>query len=308
MERMGNDMKQSSLFHNACALLAAMIWGFAFVTQSMGAMYVGPFTVNVVRSAIAVVFLTFLTMFLRRRRGETWADSLKKNPRYLRDLLVGGVCCGSALTIATNLQQKGIETTTSGKAGFLTAMYIVIVPLFGLLLKKRVGKSVWIGVVVAVAGLYFLCIQEDLSIAVGDFYILLCAVFFALQILLVDHFVVNVDSVELSLVQFFTVAVISSVFMLTAEKPEAASILAAIWPLLYLGIFSSGIAYTLQIVAQKGSNPALISILLSLESVFAVIGGALFLKDQLSGREYFGCLLMLVAVVLAQLPEKKVSE
>jgi drug/metabolite transporter (DMT)-like permease len=143
---------------------------------------------------------------------------------------------------------------------------------------------------------------------VGDFYILLCAVFFALQILLVDHFVVNVDIVELSLVQFFTVAVISSVFMLTAEKPEAASILAAIWPLLYLGIFSSGIAYTLQIVAQKGSNPALISILLSLESVFAVIGGALFLKDQLSGREYFGCLLMLVAVVLAQVPEKKVSE
>ena len=268
-------------------------------------MYVGPFTVNAVRSAIAVVFLTFLTMFLRRHRGETWADSLKKNPRYLRDLLVGGVCCGSALTIATNLQQKGIETTTSGKAGFLTAMYIVIVPLFGLLLKKRVGKSVWIGVVVAVAGLYFLCIQEDLSIAVGDFYILLCAVFFALQILLVDHFVVNVDSVELSLVQFFTVAVISSVFMLTAEKPEAASILAAIWPLLYLGIFSSGIAYTLQIVAQKGSNPALISILLSLESVFAVIGGALFLKDQLSGREYFGCLLMLAAVVLAQLPDKR---
>ena len=300
-------MNRSSFFHNGCAILTAMIWGFAFVTQSMGAVSVGPFTVNAVRSVIAVIFLAFLTVFLRKRRGETWAKSLEKNPCYLRDLLVGGVCCGTALTIATNLQQKGIETTTSGKAGFLTAMYIVLVPLFGLVMKKRVGRSVWLGVAAAVAGLYFLCIQEGFTVAAGDFYIMLCAVFFAVQILLVDHFVVNVDSVELSLVQFFTVAVISAVFMVTMEKPEIASIQAAIWPLLYLGVFSSGIAYTLQIVAQKGSNPTVISILMSLESVFAVIGGALFLKDQLSAREYFGCLLMLAAVVLAQLPDKKDS-
>ncbi len=300
-------MNRASFFHNACAILTAMIWGFAFVTQSMGAMYVGPFTVNAVRSVIAVVFLAFLVLFLRKRRGETWAMSLEKNPHYLRDLLMGGVCCGAALTIATNLQQKGIETTTSGKAGFLTAMYIVIVPLFGLAMKKRVSRSVWLGVAVAVAGLYFLCIQQDFTVATGDFYILLCAVFFAIQILLVDHFVVNVDSVELSMIQFLTVAVISTVFMLTMEKPEMTAIRAAIWPLLYLGVFSSGIAYTLQIVAQKGSNPAVISILMSMESVFAVIGGALFLKDQLSGREYFGCLLMMAAVVLAQLPDKKTS-
>ena len=288
-------------------MLAAMIWGFAFVTQSLGAVHVGPFTVNAVRSIIAVAFLAILSQVLRKRRGETWKQSFEKNPHYLRDLLVGGGCCGAALTIATNLQQKGIETTTSGKAGFLTAMYIVIVPLFGILLKKRAGKNVWIGVAVAVVGLYFLCIQEDLTVATGDFYILLCAVFFAVQIMLVDHFVVNIDSVELSLVQFFTVAVISSVFMFAVERPAAAAIQAAIWPLLYLGICSSGIAYTLQIVAQKGSNPTVISILLSLESVFAVLGGALFLHDQLSGREYFGCLMMLVAVVLAQLPEKEAS-
>ena len=299
-------MNRSSVFHNTCAMLAAMIWGFAFVTQSMGAMYVGPFTVNAVRSAIAVVFLAGLSWILRKRRGETWAKSVEKNPHYLRDLLLGGFCCGTALTIATNLQQKGIETTTSGKAGFLTAMYIVIVPLFGLMMKKQPGgRNIWLGVAVAVAGLYFLCIQEDLTVATGDFYILLCAVFFSVQIMLVDHFVVNVDSVELSLVQFFTVAVISAVFMFALEQPAVGAIQAAIWPLLYLGICSSGIAYTLQIVAQKGSNPTVISILLSLESVFAVIGGALFLKDQLSGREYFGCLLMLVAVVLAQLPEKQ---
>ena len=286
-----------------------MIWGFAFVTQSLGAMYVGPFTVNAVRSAIAVVFLLGLSWVLRKRRGETWAKSVEKNPHYLRDLLLGGFCCGTALTIATNLQQKGIETTTSGKAGFLTAMYIVIVPLFGLMMKKQLGgRNIWLGVAVAVAGLYFLCIQEDLSVATGDFYILLCAVFFSVQIMLVDHFVVNVDSVELSLVQFFTVAVISAVFMFALEQPAVGAIQAAIWPLLYLGITSSGIAYTLQIVAQKGSNPTVISILLSLESVFAVIGGALFLKDQLSGREYFGCLLMLVAVVLAQLPEKQTTK
>ena len=300
-------MNRSSVFHNGSALLAAMIWGFAFVTQSMGAMYVGPFTVNAVRSAIAVVFLTVLAWILRKGRGETWAKSVEKNPHYLRDLLMGGVCCGTALTIASNLQQKGIETTTSGKAGFLTAMYIVIVPLLGLMMKKQGGRNIWLGVGVAVVGLYFLCIQEDLTIAVGDFYILLCAVFFSVQIMLVDHFVVNVDSVELSLVQFFTVAVISAVFMFAMEQPAVSDIRAAIWPLLYLGVCSSGIAYTLQIVAQKGSNPTVISILLSLESVFAVIGGALFLKDQLSGREYLGCLLMLVAVVLAQLPEKKVK-
>ena len=300
-------MKKSTVFPNVCALLAAMIWGFAFVTQSMGAEVLGPFTLNASRSVIASVFLLVLCLVLRKLRRETWAQSVKKNPHYLRDLIVGGGSCGVALAIATNLQQKGLETTTSGKAGFVTAMYIVLVPLLGLLLKRPVGRQVWIGVVVAVAGLYFLCIQEDFGVAVGDVYILLAAVFFAVQILAVDHFVQNVDGVELSLAQTLTSATISTVMMLLTEQPTREAIGIAIWPLLYLGIFSSGIAYTLQIVAQKGSNPTVISILLSLESVFAVIGGALVLHDQMSGREYLGCVLMMAAVVLAQLPEKSRS-
>ena len=300
-------MKKSAMVQNLCAILAAMIWGFAFVSQSVGAEHLGTFTLNASRAVIATVFLLALTVILRKIRGESWADSVEKNPRYLRDLVTGGVCCGTALTIAANLQQKGIETTTSGKAGFLTAMYIVMVPLLGLTLKKRVGRSVWLGVAAAVAGLYFLCMQEDLTVAVGDVYLMLCAVFFAVQILLVDHFVAKVDSVELSMVQFAAVAVISSVFMAAAETPSIAALQAAVGPILYLGILSSGVGYTLQIVAQKGSNPTVISLLMSLESVFAVIGGALFLQDRLSGREYFGCVLMLAAVVLAQLPEKNVS-
>lgn len=304
---MDSNMKRSAVFPNVCALLAAMIWGFAFVTQSMGAEVLGPFTLNASRSAIASVFLLVLSIVLRKLRGESWEKSVAKNPHYLRDLLAGGGCCGVALAIATNLQQKGLETTTSGKAGFLTAMYIVMVPLLGMLLKRPVGRQVWIGVAAAVAGLYFLCIQENFSVAVGDLYIMLCAVFFAVQILTVDHFVQNVDGVELSLAQTVTSTAISTVMMLLTEQPTWEAIGIAIWPLLYLGIFSSGVAYTLQIVAQKGSNPTVISILLSLESVFAVIGGALVLNDQMSGREYLGCVLMMAAVVLAQLPERKTA-
>ena len=298
-------MKKSAMVQNLCAVLAAMIWGFAFVSQSVGAEHLGTFTLNASRAVIAAVFLLGLTLVLRKVRGERWADSVEKNPKYFRELLTGGVCCGTALTIATNLQQKGIETTTSGKAGFLTAMYIVMVPLLGLALKKRVGKSVWLGVAAAVAGLYFLCMQENFTVAAGDVYLMLCAVFFAVQILLVDHFVAKVDSVELSMIQFATVAVISAVLMMATETLSIPALQAAAGPILYLGILSSGVGYTLQIVAQKGSNPTVISLLMSLESVFAVIGGALFLQDRLSGREYFGCLLMLAAVVLAQLPEKK---
>lgn len=297
-------MKKNHLLQNSCAVLAAFIWGFAFVTQSVGAQHMGPFTMNAARSVIACAVMGVVCLSFRKMRGETWAQSKEKNPRYLRELLLGGVCCGTALTVANNLQQKGIETTTSGKAGFLTALYIVIVPVLGLLLKKRAARTVWVGVGTAVAGLYFLCVQENLSIAPGDFYILLAAVFFSLQILLVDHFVQGISGMELAFVQTFTVMVLSGIGMVVLETPTWADIRAAIWPLLYLGVFSSGVAYTLQIIAQKGSNPTVISLLLSLESVFATLSGALVLGEGMNGREYVGCALMLGAVVLAQLPSK----
>ena len=223
-------------------------------------------------------------------------------PGSRRDLVLGGICCGVALTVATNLQQKGLETTTSGKAGFITALYIVIVPIAGIFLKKKAPRIIWLSVALAVAGLYCLCITEDLTISTGDFYVLLCAFCFSAHILVIDHFTQKVDGVELSCAQFFVTTVLSGIGMLATEHPSLEALAVCLWPILYVGIFSSGVAYTLQILAQKDSNPTVVSLLLSLESVFATLAGALILHDQMSGKEYFGCVLMLAAVVLAQLP------
>ncbi len=294
-------MKVNRVRQNVLPVLAALIWGTAFVAQSIGADYVGPFTFNAARSIIAFFFLLGLCGVLRlleKKRGQAARKTSWK------DLAVGGLCCGTALAVAANLQQKGIETTTSGKAGFITALYIVLVPIAGLLLKKRVGKSVWVGVVLAVAGLYCLCITEEFSIASGDFYLLGCAVCFTVQIMSVDHFVQKVDGVELSCAQFFVASVISAAGMFLTETPTVEALQSCIWPILYVGIFSSGVAYTLQILAQKDSNPTVVTLLLSLESVFATVAGALIMHDRMTAREYFGCVLMLLAVVLAQLPEK----
>jgi Predicted permease, DMT superfamily len=206
------------------------------------------------------------------------------------------------LTLAANLQQKGMETTASGKAGFITALYIVIVPILGIFFKKRASWTVWISVGLAVAGLYLLCIQDGFSIAPGDFDILLCSVCFSVQILLIDYFAQRVDGVELSCVQLLTLTVLSAAGMAATESPSWEALHQCLWPLLYVGVFSSGVAYTLQIVAQKDANPTVVSLLLSLESVFATLAGAVLLHDRMSGREYLGCALMLAAVILAQLP------
>ena len=289
---------------NVLPVLAAFIWGTAFVAQSVGADYVGPFTFNAARSAIAAVFLLILCAAFRARRKKDFYAQAKPRPHYRRDLLVGGLCCGVALTLGSNLQQKGLETTTSGKAGFITALYIVIVPILGIFLKKRVGKAVWVGVALAVV-VYCLCVQEDFSISKGDFYIFLCSLCFSAHILIIDHFTQRVDGVELSCAQFLVVTVLSSIGMLAAEQPSWEALRRCAWPILYVGIFSSGVAYTLQILAQRDSNPTVVSLLLSLESVFATLAGALLLGDRMSGREYLGCVLMLTAVVLAQIPARK---
>ena len=293
-------MKVNRIRQNVLPLLAAFIWGTAFVAQSMAAGHVGPFTFNAARSVIAFFFLLGLCVIRR-----IWQSKAGMTPASTpKALMIGGICCGTALAVASNLQQKGIETTTSGKAGFITALYIVLVPIAGLFLKRRVGIKVWAGVALAMAGLYCLCITEGFSIAVGDFYLLGCAVCFTVQIMCIDHFAQKVDGIELSCAQFFVVSVISSVGMFLAETPTVEAVSACIWPILYVGVFSSGVAYTLQILAQKDSNPTVVTLLLSLESVFATVAGAVILQDQMSGREYFGCGLMLFAVVLAQLPDK----
>lgn len=300
-------MKVNRIRQNVLPVLAALIWGTAFVAQSVGADYVEPFTFNAARSAVAFLFLLALCIVLRvlRRRGAAGTE-VRSGSR--KDLLAGGICCGVALTVAINLQQKGLETTTSGKAGFITALYIVIVPIVGIFLKKKAPKTIWISVALAVAGLYCLCITEDFTITGGDFYILLCAFSFSAHILVIDHFTQKVDGVELSCAQFLVVTVLSSIGMLATETPSAEALRICIGPILYVGILSSGVAYTLQILAQKDSNPTVVSLLLSLESVFATLAGAIILHDQMSGKEYFGCVLMLAAVVLAQLPEPRKRE
>lgn len=284
-------------------MLAAFIWGTAFVAQSVGADYVEPFTFNAARSAVAFLFLLALCGVFRAVRRRDFQAAAAPGSR--KELVIGGICCGLALTVATNLQQKGLETTTSGKAGFITALYIVIVPIAGIFLGKKAPKIIWISVVLAVAGLYCLCITEEFTITSGDFYILLCAFCFTVHILVIDHFTQRVDGVAMSCIQFLTVAVLSAAGMLLTESPTLEALRICAGPILYVGIFSSGVAYTLQILAQKDSNPTVVSLLLSLESVFATLSGAVILGDTMSGKEYFGCVLMLAAVVLAQLPEPR---
>ena len=239
---------------------------------------------------------------------------------------IGGFCCGTALAIASNFQQAGIAAgTDAGKAGFITALYVVLVPLFGLFFKRKVNLATWIAVVLSVIALYLLCIKGDFTLAPGDLLVLVCAVCFAIHILVIDHFTATVDGMKLSCVQFLVAAVwatiakvvcvllgmngtgdVSSVTSIFAV-PDWSAILACALPILYVGVFSSGVGYTLQILAQKDSNPTVVTILLSLESVFAVISGAIILHQQMTIREYIGCVIMFAAVILAQIqfPEKQ---
>ena len=292
------DLKQ---FRGALLLtLTALIWGTAFVAQSLGMDYLGPFTFNGVRNFVAAVGLLPVIAFLRRRQGK--AEARGAAGKSGKTLWVDGVLCGLALGVASSLQQIGIQFTTVGKAGFLTALYIVIVPLLGLLLKKRVALPVWVSVVIAAAGTYLLSIQEDFTIAVGDLFVILCAVCFSVHILLVDRFSPSVNGVELSCIQFLVAGVFSTIVAFLVETPNVQDILRSWGPILYTGLISSGVGYTLQILGQKDTPPAVASLIMSLESVFAALSGWLLLGQGMTGREAVGCALVFAAVVLAQIP------
>ncbi len=302
---MSNQKVKSSLL----LFLTAFIWGVAFVAQSVGMDYVQPFTFNCVRSLIGGIFLIPCALLLdrisperRRAREELAALNFGERKKRRNQLLAGGLICGVIMTVASNLQQFGIVHTTVGKAGFITAMYIVLVPIFGLFLKKRCGATVWIGVLFAVAGLYFLCMTGGFVIQLGDALVFLCALAFAVHIMVVDHFTVLVDGVRMSCIQFLTCGVLSGICMLLSEQPRIDNILAAWQPILYAGILSCGVAYTLQIIGQRGLNPTVASLIMSLESVVSVLAGAVVLGQMMSGREILGCVLMFIAIVLAQLP------
>ncbi len=222
-----------------------------------------------------------------------------------RQLLTGGLCCGIILFAASNFQQFGIQYTTVGKAGFITAMYILIVPVLGLLFHKKAGLQVWIGVLFGVTGLYLLCMQDSLRLDRGDALVLVCAFIFSLHILVIDHFSQKVDGVKMSCIQFWVCGILSLLCSVLFESPDLHSIVISWLPVCYGGIMSCGVAYTLQIVGQKGMNPTVASLILSLESVVSVIAGFLLLGQAMSRRELFGCLMMLMAIIFAQLPDRK---
>ncbi|MBO5897484.1 MAG: DMT family transporter [Clostridia bacterium] len=295
-------MKRNWIRQVVYPLLAAMIWGTAFVFQSVSTEFVGPFTFTMLRSAIGVAFLGLL--LLGRSLLVRCGVMKGQGKRDVKALLLGGFLCGTVLTVATNLQQVGLHYgTTAGKSAFLTALYVVLVPLVGLLLfRRRESPALWISIVLAVGGLYFLCITEGEKMIAGDIFTLLCAVAFTAHIMVIDRFGARVDGVELSCVQFVVVALWSALGMLLTEQPTLEAIGACIGPILYVGIFSSGVAYTLQILAQKGSNPTVVSLLLCLESVFATVATVLMLGQWMSTRETVGSVLMLIAVLLAQIP------
>lgn len=288
--------------------LTATIWGVAFVAQSVGMDYVGPFTFNAARNLIGGIVLIPCIALLGKINGRTEEKKAAENTAKSekKTLLAGGISCGVLLFIASNLQQIGIQYTTVGKAGFITAMYIVLVPILGIFFRKKAGLRIWIAVAMAAAGLYTLCMTDGgFSLQRGDFLVLLCALAFSVHILVIDYFAPKVDGVKMSCIQFFVCALLSGVGMLLFEEPDMGLILQAWVPVLYAGVLSCGVAYTLQIVGQKGMNPTVASLILSLESVVSVIAGWLILGQSLSARELAGCGLMFAAIILVQLPERK---
>lgn len=295
-------MKYNQMRQVVFPILAAFIWGTAFVAQDLCADSIGAFAFNATRYFIAVLALLVVILI---------SDKLKKNKPTLtaqekkaanKQLWLGGLCCGAALAIASNFQQAGLVAgTDAGKAGFITALYVVLVPVFGLFFKRTVSLPTWIAVALSVVALYLLCIKGDFSLAPGDLLVLVCAVCFTVHILVIDHFTAYCDGVKLSCLQFLFAGIISTICMFIFEDVDFAAILSCALPLLYVGIFSCGVGYTLQILAQKDSNPTVVTILLSLESVFAVIAGAIILKQQMTVREYIGCAIMFAAVILAQI-------
>lgn len=298
-----NQKAKSSLL----LLLTAFIWGSSFVAQRTGIEYIGPFTMNSIRSFLgAVVLLPVIKVMdiQRSKSTEHVSQTQEEKNQSRKDLILGGICCGIALTIASSLQQIGMLYTTAGKSGFITALYILIVPIIGLFMKKHVGIKTWIGVALAVLGMYFLSVQEGFAISRGDFLTFLCAIVFAIHILIIDYFSPKVDGVKLSCIQFAVCGVLCACPMVFIEKPMLTQILTAWLPIAYAGIMSCGVAYTLQIVAQKGIDPTVASLIMSLESVFAALSGWLILHEHLSTRELFGCILVFVAIILAQLPDR----
>lgn len=295
-------MSTSNIKGNIILMLTAFIWGTAFVAQSVGMDYVGPFTFIASRYIIGGIFLIPCIFILDKVNKD---DRKQKSKSNNKTLITGGCLCGAALFVASSFQQVGIQYTTVGKSGFITALYIIIVPMIGLLFKRKVSLRIWVSAFISLIGLYLLSINESFSISRGDFLILICAFCFSIHILVIDKYSNLVDGVRMSCIQFFVAGLLGIISMIIFEKPQINDILAAYNPILYAGIMSSGVAYTFQIIGQKYTSPVLATLIMSLESVFAALSGWFILGEVLSVKEFIGCILVFTAIILAQIPVRK---
>lgn len=301
-------MNMQKLKGNFLLLLTALVWGVSFISQSKGVETLSPLAFNGIRSVLGgLVLLPVIALldFNKKRKGAA-VEKINK------ELLAGGLVCGVLLCIASTVQTAGMVYTSPGKAGFITALYMVIIPIIGLLTGKKPRPVILLSVLIATVGLYLMCIDSKFSINKGDVMIFICAFVFAGHILAVDYFSPKVDGVKLACLQFFVCGIINLIFMFIFEKPELAPILDCSIAIGYSGIMSCGVAYTLQIVGQKYTDPTSASILMSLESVFATLATVVLVAcgweltgGALSAREITGCVLMFAAIILVQLPEKK---
>ncbi len=296
--------QKKSMGSSLMMMLTAFIFGIAFVAQSDGMNYVGGFTFVGCRYLLAGMFLLPVIAIFRRKNQVLWKTmEPEARSRCSRNSLTGGICCGICLFLGTSLQQFGVAYTTVAKAGFITSLYIVMVPLAGLLfLHKRVERNVWMGVMLALAGMYLLCIKAGFSVETGDVLVLLCAVAFTFHILTIDHFAPEADGILMSCIQFFTTGILGCIAMFLLEEPRWDAILAARVSILFAGVVSGGIGYTMQVVAQKNLDPTIASLILSLESVFSLLAGWVLLGQKLSAKEMTGCVLVLAAILLVQIP------
>ncbi len=298
-------------------MLTSFIWGSAFVAQSSGMDYVGPYTYNMARNVLAFLFLIPVIYVIGKKKGVTDnagsgtgiddAASGEANWKSIllpdRTTLVGGIYCGLVMAVASSLQQIGITMTTAGKAGFITALYIILVPLMGVFIGKKIPRIIWFCVVLAMAGFYLLCVKEGFSISKGDILVLFCSVGFSVHIMTIDHFTSKgVDGVKMACIQFAVAAIVMTPLMFALENPSVSGLLSAWMTISYAGILSSGVGFTLQIVAQKDTDPTTATLIMSLESVFSAVSGCLFLNEVLLPKEILGCILVFVAVILAQVP------
>lgn len=290
---------KKKLYGSMCLMVGTFIWGSAFIAQSVGMDYIGPFTFQAIRCGLAVIFLLPVIFLFDRDKKSYWKTW--KNPRLWKT----GLVCGVALFIASGLQQVGLVYTTAGKAGFITAMYIVFVPILGIVFRKRPPFTAWISVALAVVGLYLLSCVGAARINQGDLLLMICAIAFAVQITLIDRLAGTLDGLRLNCIQSLVCSLLSALVMFFTEAPDMGNIISSWLPLAYAGILSMGVAYSLQIIGQRHVEPTPASLIMSLESVFAAVFGWLLLHETMTPVELIGCALVFAAVILSQIPAKK---